>query len=588
MDLFQEISNKPLTLSIYEDILRFHSKENKYIDPVFNPHTIEIRNKENIEWIRIEEEYENNIFDYKPTSDIKQGRLGNCPVIGTFMYLDQHPDLVRSIFHDVIEVEKGVVCIYFCYFGEKIPVIIDTLIPFQRGKPLFARPKYKSDSYWACLVEKAYAKILGSYYETQGGSPELFFRRLFGWCDCNIGNIDDIPEYEQDGLFYKFVEAFNKKCMLCAAIYKCDFPDYSSWNPAKDLGLVFNHTFVIMNIKEIGNLKLINLKNPWCCDLWKGDYSKNSKKWTKELKKQCGYANDHSFWLSWRDFTQYFKNYGVYQDPSVFWKVQYITGVLETGERDNRSPFSGYAHTGNVKQWRIHFTNSCSLGGSFEYSGNITSHILSLEKNNGKKTTVITNNDYRSKISSNNFFSFDWIIDDCSQDWTLTISRMADAINSSYYLCFRCDHDFSIIPIKDPEYESLHKISGEGILVPGNTDGRSIFKKKPGVKDLKQWKIKFPKECEAHFVFKKTGRSKHTLAIQRIDRKISYVFGNYLYFNIPAVSASEYWTWEIDDFDHEWSLVVSRDEDSISSAFCFDIYCESPLSIECFPDIKSI
>jgi hypothetical protein len=52
--------------------------------------------------------------------------------------------------------------------GIETPVIIDDYVPSRSGNdPCFA--KAKSGDLWVCLIEKAWAKLLGSYGATMTG-----------------------------------------------------------------------------------------------------------------------------------------------------------------------------------------------------------------------------------------------------------------------------------------------------------------------------------------------------------------------------------------------------------------------------------
>jgi len=53
--------------------------------------------------------------------------------------------------------------------GVETPVIIDDYLPTVKGKLTFA--KAKDDELWVCLLEKAWAKLHGSYERPEGGYP---------------------------------------------------------------------------------------------------------------------------------------------------------------------------------------------------------------------------------------------------------------------------------------------------------------------------------------------------------------------------------------------------------------------------------
>lgn len=70
--------------------------------------------------------------------------------------------------------------VYFYVNGIKTPVVIDDYLPCspQNGKPIFARSK--GEELWVCLLEKAWAKLYGTYARTEGGDPSFALAHLTG------------------------------------------------------------------------------------------------------------------------------------------------------------------------------------------------------------------------------------------------------------------------------------------------------------------------------------------------------------------------------------------------------------------------
>ena len=62
--------------------------------------------------------------------------------------------------------------------GEPINVVIDDLIPCKDGNPAFT--KSKNSELWVMLLEKAYAKVHGSYDNIIAGLCSQSFQCLTG------------------------------------------------------------------------------------------------------------------------------------------------------------------------------------------------------------------------------------------------------------------------------------------------------------------------------------------------------------------------------------------------------------------------
>jgi len=77
----------------------------------------------------------------------------------------------------------------------------------------------------------------------------------------------------------------------------------------EQLGLVAGHAYSLLKLINIDGETLVKLRNPWGKTTWKGEWSFDSKRWTKELRDRYNYnrnPEDGSFYMNWRDFRTYF------------------------------------------------------------------------------------------------------------------------------------------------------------------------------------------------------------------------------------------------------------------------------------------
>jgi len=81
----------------------------------------------------------------------------------------------------------------------------------------------------------------------------------------------------------------------------------------EEIGLVRNNTYIISNVYEINNEKLLKISNPWEEVEFSGDWGDNSSKWTPELKKKVNYneKDDGDFFISFNDFINHFNSLGI-------------------------------------------------------------------------------------------------------------------------------------------------------------------------------------------------------------------------------------------------------------------------------------
>ncbi|KAE8705679.1 Calpain-type cysteine protease DEK1 [Hibiscus syriacus] len=101
-------------------------------------------------------------------SDVCQGRLGDCwflSAVAVLTEVSQIPEVIITPEYN----EEGIYTVRFCIQGEWVPVVVDDWIPCESpGKPAFATSK-KANELWVSILEKAYAKLHGSYEALEGG-----------------------------------------------------------------------------------------------------------------------------------------------------------------------------------------------------------------------------------------------------------------------------------------------------------------------------------------------------------------------------------------------------------------------------------
>lgn len=99
-------------------------------------------------------------------------RLGNLWLVNALGALACHEDLLLSSFVSEDLGDRGLFSFQFFKHGQWVPVTVDDHIPFEPGRdhPQFLRSDRAEGGgdTWPPLVEKAYAKLRGSYYGMDG------------------------------------------------------------------------------------------------------------------------------------------------------------------------------------------------------------------------------------------------------------------------------------------------------------------------------------------------------------------------------------------------------------------------------------
>jgi len=122
------------------------------------------------------------IKDGAAPGDVKQGILGDCFLLGSFLVLATHPELLKNlIVYDGIE--HGFAVFQFFKNGKWQYVIVDTRIPYNQASktPLYGHCADPNE-FWVPLMEKAYSKLHGNYQTIHGGSMSESLVDLTGGC----------------------------------------------------------------------------------------------------------------------------------------------------------------------------------------------------------------------------------------------------------------------------------------------------------------------------------------------------------------------------------------------------------------------
>lgn len=246
--------------------------------------------------------------------DVEQGKLGDCYLIGAMASVAVHPDdIVERLFVDDDFHETGKVSANFYKNGEWETVTIDTRLPCDPTTklPVFAKNR-DTNELWSALLEKAYAKLHGSYAKLNGGSVAETLVDLSGGVSQKIVLTDDsVKEQIASGALWKKLHRFLGFNYLMGA-------SYSNKNAAVEEeashGILQNHAYSVLMAVEVAGFKLLKVRNPWGQGEWTGDWSDSSETWTEHPEVRSALERnpladftlepDGTFWMSFDDFVK--------------------------------------------------------------------------------------------------------------------------------------------------------------------------------------------------------------------------------------------------------------------------------------------
>ena len=285
-------------------------------------------------WRRLSESFPRErlkIFDSVDPSDIHQGKLGDCYFLSTLSAIAEHPSRIEQLFLSSEIPDNGQYIVRLMDLGFWKNYTLDDYFPAldpakavdPAAKPdqpiqaspsakdffVFSGPKKTSEvvELWVCLLEKAWAKKYGSYYDIQSGFTDEALTDLTGAPCQTISR-------KSPRLWDKIVDADQKEYRLTGG---CVGTGMALEDDAKykKLGLVLDHAYAIISAKAANiagrDERLLKIRNPWGEFEWSGDWGDSSEKWTDEAKAAFdfqGAGNDGTFWMSFDDFTKYFES----------------------------------------------------------------------------------------------------------------------------------------------------------------------------------------------------------------------------------------------------------------------------------------
>ena len=167
------------------------------------------------------------------------------------------------------------------------------------------------NEFWSALLEKAYAKLHGSYEALKGGTTVEALEDF-------TGGVTEMYELKEapSNLFDIILNGFKMNSMMGASLE----PDPGVLEAETREGLIRGHAYSLTkaNMVDIitpnttGKIPLIRLRNPWGNDAeWNGPWSDKSPEWRyipNHAKEEIGLTFDHDgeFWMSYRDYLKHF------------------------------------------------------------------------------------------------------------------------------------------------------------------------------------------------------------------------------------------------------------------------------------------
>ncbi|VDD83095.1 unnamed protein product [Mesocestoides corti] len=292
-------------------------------------------------WLRPHEIVSEPMFiaDGLSRFDIRQGELGDCWLLAALASLSMHENLLSEVGHTLSSTKHHFLALFailfmlvefqvvpggqsfttssngqplvsngdfayvgmfwfrFWYFGYWVDVVVDDRLPTIGQRLVFLHSSDRRE-FWTALLEKAYAKLVGSYEALRGGTTSEGMEDFTG----GISEMIDLGDKSPKNLFTIMCRA-HSRCSLLACSIDADPNEVEADGP---LGLIMGHAYSITDVRTIrdyggSELQMVRLRNPWGNDKeWVGPWSDKSPEWARispEERMEIGltFDNDGEF-----------------------------------------------------------------------------------------------------------------------------------------------------------------------------------------------------------------------------------------------------------------------------------------------------
>uniref|UniRef100_A0A8C8RDN6 Calpain 6 n=1 Tax=Pelusios castaneus TaxID=367368 RepID=A0A8C8RDN6_9SAUR len=286
-----------------------------------------------VEWKRPKELCEDPhlVVNGISSHDLHQGKLGNCWFVAACSCLALRENLWKKVIPSFKEQEwdskrpqkyAGIFHFQFWCFGQWTDVVIDDRLPTINGELIYCHSNVKNE-FWSALLEKAYAKLAGSYEALDGGTAADAIVDFTGAVAESIDLVKGkyrADVYEQMKLFEDLLKVHRRGGLISCSIMSSSAHDSEVQT---EMGLVIGHAYSVTAIQKVRlgerllfsfkseKLFMIRMRNPWGKMEWNGAWSDQSEEWKKvsnSERKSLGLTvqNDGEFWMTFDDWCKNF------------------------------------------------------------------------------------------------------------------------------------------------------------------------------------------------------------------------------------------------------------------------------------------
>ncbi|CAF1171562.1 unnamed protein product [Rotaria sp. Silwood1] len=307
-----------------------------FVDDQFPPSSRSIGNIDHsFQWLRISDIASSSkgdhlldwtVYSSPEPSDIQQGLLGDCWLLAALALITERPKMLQHIVLTKTVNEQGVYLIRLCHHGLWKTIIIDDCFPCAKDNQL-AYSKASGRQLYVPLIEKACAKLFGSYADLIGGHTEEGLQLLTGAPSIRINLNPHDCILDSQIAWAKLLSACEARLLIGAATGRTDVNE----EEYERVHINRNHAFSILAayfLSEI-SMQFVLVRDPHARVDYKEDIITSSI--LTQLNSMISFhLPSGAFWISWPVFLQFFESITISSYASDYYDIREVAKFTQS------------------------------------------------------------------------------------------------------------------------------------------------------------------------------------------------------------------------------------------------------------------